>query len=147
MIMARERSLEEQAQRRAAQQLARGQRSSGRGPAQGSHFAAKLRGMVQIATGHPGSKRGASHRPDASADNRRAQAAVWSQVTGRPLPPQARIRTDKVSPAVPMLRKVRVQHYGAVIKSSGEVPGLTPAQRRRDRHKTGRQLRPDGSAR
>ena len=136
--MTRQRTMEETAQRREAQRNERHLRRTGRGPVR--EAVADLASEVPRSTRHPGSKRRANHRQAATADIARSKAATWSQVTGRPLPPAARIRTGKVSNAVPMPRDVRLQHYGAVVKFSGAVPGLTPRQRSRARRKTGRQL-------
>ena len=138
--MARQRTPAETAQRREAQRTERAARSSGRLAPPGSHFVTKLRNQFALATKHPGSKRGASHRPDASADNRLARAATWSQVTGRPLPPQARIRTDRVSGAVPMLGSMRRARYIMPGLPAQQRAELTPAQRKRARRKIGRQL-------
>lgn len=109
---------------------------AGAQPAPGT--AAFIRGMItQRSTKHQGSKPWFSHRPDASGDIARSKAHTWSVVTGRPLPPHARTRPDKLSNAVPMTHQVRLAHYGAG-STSGD--GLTPARRRRARRKLGRQL-------
>lgn len=106
--------------------------------------AAFIQGMItQRTTKHTGSKPWFSHRPDASADIARSKAHTWSVVTGRPLPPHARTRPDKLSNAVPMTHQVRLAHYGAG-STSGD--GLTPAQRRRARLKLGRQMARAGSS-
>jgi hypothetical protein len=87
-------------------------------------------------TSHPGSKRWFSHRPSAAGDVALSKAHTWSQVTGRPLPPAARIRTDKVSNAVPLGHRDRQDRYSR--RNRTEV--LTPRQARRKRAKVGRQL-------
>jgi hypothetical protein len=137
MIMARERAPGEAAQRRTMQRTQRQERSTGRPAPPGSHFTALLRGKFQIATAHPGSKRGHAHRPDVTADNALARSAAWSAATGRPLPPAARIRHDKVSNAVPMTSEMRIMHYqtARLGYSTGLLDGLTPGQLRRERHK------------
>ena len=56
-------------------------------------------------------------------------------MTGKPLPPAARIRTDKVSNAVPMADQQRAEHYADAREAQ-----MTPAHRRRRMHKLGRQL-------
>jgi hypothetical protein len=138
MIMTRQRTMEETAQRREAQRNERHLRRTGRSPVR--EAVANLAAEVPRFTRHPGSKRGAAHRKAATADIARSKAHTWSVVTGRPLPPAARIRTNSISNAVPMPREVRLQHYGAVVKFSGSVLDLSPRQRSRARRKTGRQL-------
>jgi hypothetical protein len=143
MIMARERAPGEAAQRRATQRMQRQQRSSGRPAPPGSHFTSKLRNSLGIATAHPGSKRGHSHRPDPARDNALSRSAAWSAATKRPLPPAARIRTDKVGNAVPMTDDARIMHYqtARLGYNTGVTSGLLPAQSRRARHKRNRMNR------
>lgn len=124
--MARQRTMEETAQRREAQRSARQAASKSRPPAPASYFAQRMRGLVPLSSPHQGSKRGFGHRPSPAADIARSKARTWSAVTGRPIPPAARIRTDHVSNAVPRPVAGRNAKRGA--------------QRRRDRHKVGHQL-------
>jgi hypothetical protein len=134
MIMTRQRTMEETAQRREAQRTERHIRRTGRPPVRDA--VADKQHLVPRFTTKPGSKRRFAHRPSPAADIARSKAHTWSVVTGRPLPPAARIRTDSISNAVPMPDAARLDHY----QLWNRADHVTTAQRSRRRHKLGRQL-------
>jgi hypothetical protein len=90
---------------------------------------------------HTGSKPGYVHLTQTWPQQSFAAAQEWHVMTGRPLPPQMRVRSPIAPPAALALAD---RHAGYCPSSSAasaaqrlDDPRLTPAQRRRLRHKAG----------
>lgn len=124
------RTSEEAAWRRQEQREARQAASSGRRPA--GYFAQRMRGLMPLSSIHQGSKPGYTHL---TQPPRRSQLATPADGQ-RAVPPHVRTDREPLAEVDPMGPQDRWDRY-----TLGEsVRGLTPAQRRRFRHKHGRRM-------
>jgi hypothetical protein len=93
---------------------------------------------------HVGSKRGYDHLTDPASEIAFARAQEWHAQTGRPLPPQMRVRRP-LAESAPMSLRDRAAEYIDWGKPLGKLtiealldePRLTPSRRRRLLHKAG----------